>query len=258
MSRDPSAQQLAAVSQLMKDTTTYLDDLRLIPRSHSLSDIVLLALLSKSITVTDAVVCLLTNGFTEEAMGLSRTCMEIQLVVRYLTNKETDKRCSRFMHYAAKDKIEYFRLSRKHYPEAALKERSDQKELEKLASAYRSPSKWSEDPDGLKGMAAEPPTVQDGTETDEVFNYEVSYKMASAFVHGTVGSLDKHGTSPGNYYKIHPGKGKSTWGGSALNSSFLSVNLNMCRIFAFMNMDANAGLQERFVEVGHMDDSDKR
>jgi hypothetical protein len=215
MHRHPDAELLASVTELMNDTRTFLEELNLIPRAYSPTDSILLALLSKSIVLTDAVVCLLSNGFTDEAMWLCRSCIEIELVVRYLTLKDTDKRCMRFLNYYSKDKTEWFRLNNKYFPESPLKQRADMKELLELASAYPSPHKWSDVPEGLKGMASEPdPTMkaEDGTPATALFSYEVTYKMASQYVHGTVGSLDPaHATSAGDYYRFTPGRDGQQW-----------------------------------------------
>ena len=187
-------------------------------------------------------------------MGLCRTCIEIELVVRYLTLKDTDKRCMRFLNYYSKDKTEWFRLNNKYFPESPLKQRADMKELLELASAYPSAHKWSDVPEGLKGMAAEPdPTMkaEDGTPATALFSYEVTYKMASQYVHGTVGSLDPaHATSAGDYYRVHPRKGRSTMGDTALSSAYSSVTLNLNRIFGYMNTDVPPQLQERYEKLG--------
>jgi hypothetical protein len=74
-----------AVSKLMRETRAYLDDLRIIPRRTSAADSILLALLSKAIVLTEAIVLLASQGYGDEAFGLCRTCIEIQLTVRYLT-----------------------------------------------------------------------------------------------------------------------------------------------------------------------------
>jgi len=84
----PGPEYQNAVSQLMVETRAFLNGLDLIPRSTS-ADPVLLGLLSKSIVLTEAIIALVCHGKHDEAFGLCRTCIEIQLTIRYLTNAKT-------------------------------------------------------------------------------------------------------------------------------------------------------------------------
>jgi len=88
----PGLEYQNSVSQLMVATRTFLNGRDLIPR-RTTADSILLALLSKSIVLTEAIVILVSNGNHDEAFGLCRTCIEIQLTIRYLTNADTVKRC---------------------------------------------------------------------------------------------------------------------------------------------------------------------
>jgi hypothetical protein len=173
-----------AVASLMLETRDALNNLSLIPRRGD-SDIALLALLSKSIVVAEAIVSLVSNGFEDEAYGLCRTAVEIELTVRYLTNKDSPARCARYINFFAKDKTEWDKLIIKYYPGMVVNsERAG--DLERLAAAYRNPHRWSECPDGLKGFAAEPDTHEtrpDGSPLDENFYYDVIYKWMSFYVH---------------------------------------------------------------------------
>jgi hypothetical protein len=115
----------------------------------------LLALLSKSIVVTEAIAPLVCHGHQDEAFGLCRTSIEIQLEIRYLTNCNTVSRCTRFLDYFAKDTTEWGKLYRKYYPNSVLKQRSDAAEIEKAAASYQSPHKWAEKGITIKDFASE-------------------------------------------------------------------------------------------------------
>jgi hypothetical protein len=52
------------------------------PVRRSFTDAVLLALVSKSIVLTEPIVQLVSNGFHGETFGLCRTCLELELTVR--------------------------------------------------------------------------------------------------------------------------------------------------------------------------------
>jgi hypothetical protein len=241
MADNPSAEYLAAVTGLMTSTRTLLEGLRLIPRTGSAADAVLLALVSKSIVVTEAVVCLLSNGFTDEALGLSRTCMEIEQTVRYMTNEKTVERCERYYNFFAKDKTEWLKLLHTYYPDTDFVPISDMSHIEKLATAYKRRHTWSAEPEGLKGLALEPDTQdlkEDGTPVDGMFGYEVMYKLASQYVHATVSALDAaHVTPPGDFFRVHRGAGRSTMGQSALRPAYFAVHMNTLRVLRYFNME---------------------
>ena len=234
---EPSFQD--AVSDVLKETRKYLDDLELIPRSSNVDvDVVLLALLSKSIVVAEATLCLVANGFTDEAFGLCRTAVEIGLTVRYLTNKDTAARCKRFIEFYAKDVTEWNKLIAKYYPDMKPARVNDEA-MKRLADAYKSPHKWSECPDGVKGFASEPDSFEvreDGTPLDDNFYYEVLYKSMSQYVHATVSGVQRdHMSFPGDRFRVHPNS-SSPYADDSLRISILSVHVIAIRIFRALNM----------------------
>jgi hypothetical protein len=54
-------------------------------------------------TTARAVICLVREGFSPEAYGLSRVALEAFLSLRYIENKDSDGRAKRFTDYFAKD-----------------------------------------------------------------------------------------------------------------------------------------------------------
>jgi hypothetical protein len=66
------------------------------------ADWVLLALVSKSIWVAKAVCNLVQGGYPEEAFGLTRTLTDIFFTVRYICNKDSDRRARQYANYFAK------------------------------------------------------------------------------------------------------------------------------------------------------------
>jgi hypothetical protein len=181
------------ITKLMEETRDYLRGLRIIPRSDSATDSVLLGLLSKSTVLTEGIICLVEGDFDDEAYGLCRSNIEVQLTVRYLTNASTISRSRRFSLYFTKDKSEWLKLIRKYYPNLSLKKLSDAAAIEELAKAYKSPHKWSDEPGGLKGFASEKDNFvlrDDGTPADELFYYEILYKWMSHYVHVTEPAIE--------------------------------------------------------------------
>jgi hypothetical protein len=242
---------LKSVPPLMAETRSYLDNLGLIPRDSDI-DIVLLALLSKSIIVTEAIASLVNHGFDDEAYGLCRTSLEIELTIRYLTNKDTGRRCWRYLYFFAKDKTEWFRLIKKYYPDMRPKA-APTSTHERLSTIFASPHKWSECVDGVKGFAAEADSFEkreDGSPLNENFYYEVLYKWMSQYVHATVSCLEPaHMTYPGGTFQVHCGAGRSGHGPGALRTSMLNVHLNLHRVMRTLNMTVAENIASQYEEV---------
>lgn len=229
-----------AVSNLMRETRKYLDDLRIIPRRTSAADSILLALLSKAIVLTEAIVLLASQGYGDEAFGLCRTCIEIQLTVRYLTNSDTVQRSNQYHRYFAKANAEWSRLISKYYPGLKLKPRSDATELEELAKKYPDPNRWSKQGEGLKYFAMETDAFEkreDGSSFNAGFYYEVLYKWMSYYVHAVEPSTPDHVTLPGDVFRVHQGAGSSCLGIDACRTGYLSVHLDLMRILRYFNLE---------------------
>lgn len=238
-----------AVSNLMQETRTYLDDLRIIPRSTSAADSILLALLSKARVLTEAIVLLASQGYGDEAFGLCRTCIEIQLTVRYLTNSDTVQRSNRYHRYFAKANAEWSRLINKYYPGLKPSLRGDATELEDLARKYPDSNRWSKQGEGLKFFAMEADAFErreDGSPLTAGFYYEVLYKQMSYYVHAVEPSTPDHVTLPGDVFRVHQGAGSSRFGVRACRTAYLSVHLNLMRILRYFNMEYPQHLSELY------------
>jgi hypothetical protein len=251
MPTGPSSQYVNAVSNLLIETRKYLDGLGLIPRKSSKPDPVLLALVSKSIVLAESIVLLVSNGFYDEAFGLCRTLLELELTVRYLTNADTVSRCERYVEYFAKVNEGWMNIATKYYPNMGLGVRADAAELGELAKNYKSPHRWSEHE--IKYFASEPDAFEkkeDGTPLDELFFYEVLYKWASYYVHVTEHAVDRsHATDSGDVFKVHPGMGRSTRGEDALRLSYQLVRVTLFRVWRYFNMDFPPKLQNLYDEI---------
>lgn len=242
------------VTELMAATRSCLGDLELIPRQTSPADATLLALLSKSIVLTEAIALLVQGGYGDEALGLCRTAVEVRLIVRYLTNSDTAKRSWRYQEYFAKANLEWQRLIKKYYPDLTLEPRADAEAIEKLAAKYPDPNKWSAENHGLKYFAMEPSSFEsreDGSPLTDGFCHEVLYKWMSYYVHAVQPSLEGHVTLPGDRFQICSGSPRSNRGDQALRTSFLCVHLNIHRIMRCFNMSYPEDLKARYEAAMH-------
>lgn len=236
----------------MRVTREFLDELKIMPRCNASADMVVLGLLSKSIVLNEAVISLVKNKFPEEAFGLCRTSVEVSLTIRYLTNKETIKRCKRFYEYFAKDQAEWIKIITKYYPNYNLDNFEMPDKIEELASKYQNPHKWSECENGLRDFALEPSEHergQDGKPSNRLFTYEVTYKLMSHYVHGTIMCLDpEHAAEPGSVFRVRDQMINFSKGAHAIRTSTLCVYLNIHDILRYLNTDVSQKLESEFQE----------
>jgi Family of unknown function (DUF5677) len=85
----PDTKEILQFLQKLEDS---INDAGYIPATALYRSKVLLGLVSKVLTTSRAVCCLVDAGFHGEAFGLSRTLTEIFLSVRYITNDQTEAR----------------------------------------------------------------------------------------------------------------------------------------------------------------------
>ena len=86
-----------AVKRALRTIRSFADEKSYYPRAHLFADKVALGLLSKGITVAESVLLLVESGFPEEAFGLSRTLLEVALNLRFIANRDSERRAKRFV-----------------------------------------------------------------------------------------------------------------------------------------------------------------
>src|SRR5437879_26405 len=102
------------MKRIISKIQRFFDEVQLHPRSHLYLDKVVLAHVSKGLKVAQAVMVLVDAGIPEEAFGLSRTLVEVAFNLRFITNKYSERRAQRFVHYYARWKMEQIRRAVKH------------------------------------------------------------------------------------------------------------------------------------------------
>src|SRR5271155_761242 len=104
------------VAELIDGLEQYVSDLQMIPATCLYRNRVILALLSKAVTVGRAGCALDDAGFPAEAFGLSRTIVEVCLTVRFIGNTNTESRAERYVEYVAKLNETLIQINAKYYP----------------------------------------------------------------------------------------------------------------------------------------------
>jgi Family of unknown function (DUF5677) len=175
---------------------SYINDLTVIPSTSYVGTAVLLALLSKSLTVSRAICELIGSGFPAEAFGLTRTLVELYLTIHYIANKDTEARAKTYVEYFAKVHAEWGEINAKYYPGRKLVEPAFHDEAMKIAEKFKNKHAWTGIGGQTRMMAFEEDTVDisdDGKPFKSDFDYEVIYFWTSHFVHGTVAILSSFG-----------------------------------------------------------------
>ena len=92
MPREEDKEHNRTLKRTVKKIRKLLDNKQYYPRANVMLDRVVLALVSKSVNVAQGVVSLIDAGLPEEAFGLSRTLVEVALSLRFVTNRDSERR----------------------------------------------------------------------------------------------------------------------------------------------------------------------
>jgi hypothetical protein len=71
--------KIRRLKEILNKVSRYLDDQWIYPRRNTYLDLTVLTLLSKSLALARSTVCLVQNGFGEEAFATSRILLELAL-----------------------------------------------------------------------------------------------------------------------------------------------------------------------------------
>jgi len=197
----------------------YVNGLGVIPSTSYVGTAVILALLSKSLTVARAVCVLVATGFPAEAFGLTRTLVELYLTVHYITNKETETRAKTYVEYFAKVHAEWGEINAKYYPGRAVREPAFHDEAMKIAEKFKNKHAWTGVGGQTRMMAMEEDAFDvgdDGKPFRSEFDYEVIYFWTSHFVHGTVIAMEDHAVEARDIFRVRAGRRRQYLGDNAL------------------------------------------
>ena len=225
--QDLTPQRKREMKRLLQKIVTFIDNQALYPRGHVFLDKIVLAHVSKALNVAQSIMTLIEAGFPEEAFGVSRTMVEIALNLRFITNRNSEQRAKRFVHYIARWKMELMRRALKHfyrtdargnwvldakgeripnYTKADFRRMLNKKYAVygKLARKYPKRTSWTDTGNkaskgGVWMMAMEPDRYEsvNGVPLKWEFDYDWMYFWTSQYVHATVVSMeDGHATRP--------------------------------------------------------------
>ena len=187
---------------------------------------VALALYSKCITVAEATIALLDAGFPDEAFGMTRTMTDIAFTLRYISNKDTDKRAKLYYEFFTKDTEQWLDVIKTYWPQQVqpLDARTT-----RLAKNYAHPHRWAGAGVTARTMAYEPDTLEvdpaTGKPSDLSVAYRIVYRWTSHYVHPSVVALHHHIVEAGHDpFKVRSGRGMFMGDTAAFNiTNYLSL-----------------------------------
>jgi hypothetical protein len=202
MPTHPSTKQIL---REVKSLEKHLNKLGMIPATHLYRNAVILALLSKALTVCRAICVLIDAGFHSEAFGLSRTLIEIFFCVRYVSNKDTETRAETYVNYTARVRLEWKNIILKHFPKTPPRLLNLDPEVLAKAKEFKNKAHWTGHGGQAKLMALEEDTVEldeQGQPFKSEFDYDALYFWTSHFVHATVDGIAGHAGTRGEVFKV--------------------------------------------------------
>jgi hypothetical protein len=226
-------QRKREMKRLLRKIVSFIDNQTIYPRGNLFLDRVVLAHVSKGINVAQSIMALIDAGFPEEAFGMSRIMVEIGLNLRFITNRNSEQRAKRFVHYLSRWKMELLRRGLKHfyltdekgewvldakgekiphYTKAQLRAMLPKYEMHaRVARKYPKRTSWTDTGSkvsrgGAWMMATEPDKyeVVNGVPLKWEFDYDWMYFWTSQYEHATVVSMEPfHATRPNHPFVVH-------------------------------------------------------
>lgn len=231
----------------------YINGLQMVPATHRYRNAVILALLSKALTVGRALCLLVKSGFPAEAFGMSRTLIEIYFCVRYISNQDTEARAKTYVEYHARVRQEWQTIIMKYYPNKPLAEIQLAADVLEKAKEFRSKAHWTGHGGQAKMMALEEDPLEDdpqGNPEKSEFDYDALYFWTSHFVHATVEGIEGHACEPGEVFKV---RGRSWADAKCGDKALFNVTIFLCKTFIracrAMNEEQPKVLQDMFKSV---------
>jgi len=214
------SQNLAAVKQYLAGWKACLDSsgIWVIEPNARLYDSIAFSMLNKAYRLSQACICLIEAGFSDEAYGLSRSVLECAINLRYLTlnREEIDLRSNNFLNF--------FHAERRHFLELCRKQIQDKDALERIESLaqvegvddswpgpnIRRINDWKKienrNWDGFKIVTETHPLDADLNGRCPILaHYSTAYRAASAMVHCSIRALDNTFAISNFPYKVAEG-----------------------------------------------------
>lgn len=163
-----------------------IEDLEIFPRRSSYLDPVVTALLNRAFNTHKSVSVICNSQAGADAYVLARVIVEILIVIRWLTNAESEKRARKFGEFEGKLIQRAIEMIRTGNPSLHIPQHPEQDLIDEAAMKYQGHIYWA----GPLSTLAEEDDRWETTGTGSPLNlswyYRVPYFVASWYVHSNV------------------------------------------------------------------------
>jgi hypothetical protein len=188
-----SISEITHIEKYVAYLKSAVNEAQFYPPVRETRSLVALALYSKAIRVSEAVVVLVKAGFADEAFGLTRTIIDILFSLRYIANRDAQNRADKFYYFFAKDTEVLRKLEQDFYPSQVTPQTPTILKSLKRAKSYPDPHRWAGK--SAKDLAFEPDTIDKDAQGQPLtleFAYRSLYRFTSHYVHPSIRGLADH------------------------------------------------------------------
>jgi hypothetical protein len=237
--RDMSRRTLALttyVEQALDGKEVYL--------RRSYADGTVSPLVRRSLRLARAIVVLANVGSGVDALALSRSLIDCWIVLRWITNQDSDSRGKLFWGFEAKQKERFGEIVRKYPPSSGPVSFTLPPEVQRVADEY---PKWDSWGPGMKTMANEAELLDPGAwlNMQPVWTHESLFFYTSCYLHPTATGLGHEVLGWGSVFFSQRTTNEESHAESALAATAAMVAHMGNRISVFWGL----GLSDEFAQA---------
>jgi hypothetical protein len=224
---------------------------------QSWADRTVSALVRRSLRLARAVVVLCDAGFGADAQALSRSLIESWIVLRWITNQDSESRGKLFWGFEAKQKERFAEVVTKYPPSWGPVNFTLRPEVQRVADDY---PRWDSWGPGVKAMANEPELLDPGTWLNQqtVWTYESLFFFASCFLHPTATGLGHEVLESGSVFSSERTSNEEGHAESALTATATIVIRMANRLSVFWELGLSDEIEQAWREhIGPLIDEAK-
>ena len=211
---------------------------------RSFADGTVSALVRRSLRLARAVIVLAKAGSGADALALSRSLIDCWIVLRWVTNQDSESRGKLFWGFEAKQKERFAEIVKKYPPSSGPVSFTLTPEVQRVADDYPRWDSWSP---GMKAMANEGEVLDPGAwlSMQPVWTHESLFFFASCYLHPTATGLGHEVLEWGSVFSSKRTNNEESHAESALAATAAMVAHTGNRVSVFWGL----GLSDEFAKA---------
>ena len=246
----PTLAVISCIEQALNGKGVYL--------RQSWADGTVSALIRRSLRLAKAVVVLADAGCGADAQALSRSLIESWIVLRWVTNQDSESRGKLFWGFEAKQKERFAEVVNMYPPSWGSVNFTLMPEVQRVADAY---TRWDSWGPGIRAMANEPELLDPGTwhKQQTVWTYDSLFFFASCYLHPTATGLGHEVLRPGSVFSSERTSNEEGHAESALTATATIVVRMAARLSVFWGLDLSEEIDQAWQKhIGPLIDKAKK